>query len=164
MGDPVLENIAVRHWLPTDTAACLAIFDSNVPGFFAPSERDAFETHLRTMEPATYLVLLSDERVLACGGLSVDAEAHRAILTWGMVDRAAHRRGLGGKLTEARLALARRLPGITEVALATSQHTRAFYERFGFIAAAVTPDGFGDGLDRWDMVLRLQDRPGVIGP
>ena len=151
---PEPDDIAIRSWLSEDMPACLAIFDSNVPRFFAPAEREAFETQLRTMDAATYLVLMSNGRVVACGGVTV--EAHRAVLSWGMVDRTAHGQGLGRTLTEARLAIARRLPDITEIALATSQHTRAYYERFGFTAEAITPDGFGEGLDRCDMILKLR--------
>ena len=34
-------------------------------------------------------------------------------------------------------------------------NTPRFYARFGFEPVKVTPDGFGPGIDQWDMVLQL---------
>jgi len=58
-------------------------------------------------------------------------------------------------LTEARIAAARGTPGVARGILNTSQHTQGFYARFGFEAEKVTPDGYAPGIDRWDMVLKL---------
>jgi len=154
-----MTDILSRRYRPGDRTACLAIFDSNTPPFFAPEERAEFGRFLETLERAgwPYLVLTRAGRVVACGGLIVEAEPSRASFTWGMVDRAHHGQGLGTRLTQARLALARELPGIAELVLATSQHSRGFYEGIGFTAQCLTPDGFGPGLDRWDMILRLDE-------
>lgn len=150
--------VTVRPYAPADLGACLALFDSNLPRFFAPGERPEFQAFLSPPAPPTlapYLVLEQSGRPVACGGLSIDPPARRASLTWGMVDRARQGQGLGRRLTEARLDLARALPGLNEVILATSPLTLGFYARFGFVPTGCIPDGFGPGLDRWDMVLRL---------
>lgn len=145
-----------RPYEPSDLAACLALFDGNTPRFFAPQERAEFRAFLETLpaEDRPYLVLTKAGEVIACGGLIVEPEG-RASFTWGMVARDHHGQRLGTRLVQARLELARRMPGITELALSTSQHTRGFYEGFGFTTRAVTPNGFGPGLDRCDMVLPL---------
>jgi predicted GNAT family N-acyltransferase len=152
----------VRPYAAADLAACLAIFDSNATQFFAREERQEFEAFLRALPEggaaATYLVLEVRGQVLACGGLAPDPAARQASLCWGMVKRSGHGRGLGRALTRARLALARSLPDIDRLTLATSQHTAGFYAGFGFALAAVTPGGFGAGLDRCDMVLTLRSR------
>jgi len=72
-----------------------------------------------------------------------------------MVDRHLHRQGLGTRLVQARLALARDNPLVDDVVLDTSQHTHGFCETFGFKMIKVTPDGYAPGLDRWDMALRI---------
>lgn len=161
-----MTDIHARPYEPRDLAACLAIFDSNVPIWFAPDERPDFCRFLARPEArgGPYLVLVQGADLLACGGLDLGAAPGRAGLTWGMVARAHHGRGLGTRLTEARIALARATPGITELALETSQHTRGFYERFGFALQSVTPDGFGPGLDRCDMVLSLAEARHLAGP
>ncbi|MES5047188.1 GNAT family N-acetyltransferase [Rhizobium nepotum] len=143
-------------------SACLAIFDSNVPAFFAPEERLEFCEHLEGVNGTTalYLVLMRDGIVLACGGLTTDETRQKASLSWGMVDRKLHGQRLGTHLMQARLTLARSKPGLAELVLSTSQHTHAFYERFGFTVSKITPRGFGPALDRCDMHLRLLEPDG----
>ncbi|WP_258078827.1 hypothetical protein [Xanthomonas arboricola] len=48
------------------------------------------------------------------------------------------------------------MPDVRRVILDTSQHTRQFYARFGFVVQQVTVDGYAPGLERWDMALDLQ--------
>lgn len=152
-----MTDIVLRPYAPRDLGACLALFDGNTPRYFAPGERADFLRFLEALPRADwpYLVLERDGVVIGCGGLILGAQARRAGLSWGMVARGLHGTGLGRRLTEARLALARGLPGIDAVTMETSQHTQGFYARLGFAVQAVTPDGFGPGLDRWDMVLTL---------
>ncbi|MEM7525042.1 MAG: GNAT family N-acetyltransferase [Pseudomonadota bacterium] len=152
-----MDDIVSRPYRADDLFACLALFESNVGVFFAPEERADFCETLDSVNASErpYLTLARDGAVIACGGLIIDADARRASLAWGMVGRALHGRGLGTRLTEARLALARAAPDVDEVTLATSQHTQGFYARFGFTVSDVAADGFAPGLDRWDMVLKL---------
>lgn len=147
----------LRAYAPGDAAECLGIFDSNVPRYFAPDERDEFADFLAGLHPKTgrHLVLTDGDRIVACGGLSFE-EPPRAALAWGMVDAALQGRGLGWQLTAARLDLARAMPELSEVTLATSQHTAGFYARFGFVTTRVVCDGFGPGLHRCDMRLCLR--------
>ncbi len=46
-----------------------------------------------------------------------------------------------------------------EVVLDTSQHSRGFFERFGFQQVARHRDGYGPGLDRCEMRLELNAAP-----
>ncbi|MFE3836721.1 GNAT family N-acetyltransferase [Pseudogemmobacter sonorensis] len=153
--------ILARPYRREDLSACLSLFDGNASPFFAPEERAEFQDHLNGLGPETpFLVLTQGGRVVvACGGLSLapmlTPTRRSASMSWGMVDRRMHGQGLGRRLTEARLALARRIPGLAELTLSTSQHSRGFYERLGFTAERIIPGGFGPGLDRWDMIRRL---------
>lgn len=147
----------IRDYQPEDRTACLDLFDGNMPRYFAPSEREEFDQFLTTLDQSAtpYQVLLHEGEVVGCGGISCDPATRSALMIWGMVSQDLHGQGLGTKLAEARLARARTDPAIDEVRLATSQHVTGFYERFGFATTAVTPDGFGPGIDRVDMVLKL---------
>lgn len=147
-----------REYAPADREACLAVFETNVPEFFFPAEREEFEAYLDDL-PGPYLVL-EDEggRILGCGGWAVSPGTAVADLCWGMVDRGRQGEGLGRRLTEARLARIRRETGIREVTLKTSQRTTGFYERLGFVVERVVRDGFAPGLDRCEMRLRRERR------
>lgn len=146
----------IRPYAASDRDGCLALFDGNVPRFFAPSERADFARFLdRQTGEGAYLVLTRGGHLLACGGLGLSEDGRTAEFVWGMVDRASQGQGLGRALTQARLRAAAALPNLRQIRLDTSQHTQGFYARFGFRVLSVTQDGYGPGLDRWDMVLDL---------
>ncbi len=143
-----------RPYEPKDRAACLALFDSNVPRFFDPTEKAGYERFLDRLD-SPYQVIERDGRVVACGGLAVERDGRTATLCWGMVEGGLHGRGVGTALTGARLAAARATPGVEVVRLDTGRWTTGFYERFGFVLETVTPDGYAPGSDRHDMRLDL---------
>jgi predicted GNAT family N-acyltransferase len=146
----------VRDYRTTDRNGCLAVFDSNVPAFFLVDERDGFAHFLDQVGPeSAYQVIERDGRIVGCGGHAVEPDGMTASLCWGMIDKMLHRQGLGRLLTQARVDAAGRTSGVKQVRLDTSQHTTAFYARFGFKTVTVTPDGYGDGLDQCEMILIL---------
>ncbi|MCC2976661.1 GNAT family N-acetyltransferase [Sphingomonas sp. PL-96] len=146
----------VRRYTPQDRSGCLAVFDGNVPTYFNMAERDDFTGFLDSDAVAcSYQVVERYGRIVACGGFAVDANSFSAGLCWGMVANGLHNMGLGSVLTAARLKSARNTPGVEQVRLDTSQHTQGFYRRSGFVVEGIVPDGYGPGLDRWDMLLRL---------
>jgi GNAT superfamily N-acetyltransferase len=153
--DTKIPPLRARAFVPGDGPACQAIFDSNVPEFFAPAEREAFASFLAAL-PGPYLVLEAEAgKVVACGGYAVAPGTATADLCWGMVLRAYHRTGLGRLLLLVRLERIRAEAAVHDVALNTSQHTRGFYERLGFLVERVQPSGYAPGLDRCDLRLRL---------
>lgn len=142
----------IRSYTPSDREACLAVFDSNIPGYFLANERAMFAKFLDELD-SPYFVADHDGAVVACGGFAdVDGTATR--LTWGMVRRDLHRNGVGKLLLFYRL---RRIGDLNKpaVSLDTSQHTRAFFEKFGFRVVSIQQDGYGPGLDKIEMVKRL---------
>ena len=65
----------VRPYHPNDEAACLALFGSNMPRFFAEAERPDFADFLATLvDPSAadpYFVIEEGGQVVACGGVYV---------------------------------------------------------------------------------------------
>ena len=161
-----MRDVALRPYRRRDLPRCLALFDTNVPTFFDADERDDFAGFLRTAgrRDTPYLVLEVAGSTVACGGLVLDADGRGARLAWGMVDGAHHGRGLGARLTRARLDLALANPRLVELRLDTSRHTRGFYERFGFEVRRIEPDGFAPGLDRHEMTAGLAAVRRARGP
>lgn len=148
-------RVTFRPWRPDDAAACLAVFDSNVPPYFATSERPGFEQFLAEM-PCEYLVgEAPDGGVVACGGWYPRPEEGEAGLAWGMVRQDCHHMGIGRALLEARLAGVRTLPGVHTLVISTSQHTEAFYARAGFEVSEREDDGHAPGIDRVEMRRRM---------
>ena len=148
----------LRSYAPADRPACLKLFDSNLPRFFAESERADFATFLDKVEaePQPYFVLEHDDSVVACGGVGYEDFPTLASLNWGMVRGDLRGTGLGTQLTQFRLDwLRQHWPAATRVKIETSQHTENFYARFGFEVVEREQSGFGPGLDKVRMVARL---------
>ena len=155
--EPGPVGVIFRDYSPLDLDACLDVFDSNVPRFFKPNERDAFRSFLREL-PGPYLVLVtSGGRVAACGGYAINPDDGSADLCWGMVCKGLHGNGLGRCLTRRRIELSVRDPRVREICLHTSQHTAGFYERLGFSTIGVLEDGYAPGLHRCDMRMSVAD-------
>lgn len=141
-----------------DRAACLGLFDTNVPDFFLPEERSGFGSFLDEL-PGPYFVMEDkDGRVVACGGYALADGGRRADLCWGMVDRSLHGRGLGRQLVKHRVEAARRHSGVQEAVIQTSQHTKGFYRALGFDLVGIERSGFGPGMDRCTMRLGFGSR------
>jgi ribosomal protein S18 acetylase RimI-like enzyme len=150
-----MTDARIRGYAPADRAACLTLFDGNMPTFFAPDERAEFAAFLDAQATDwAFRIVERGGAIVACGGHRVAADGETAGFCWGMVDRRLHRTGLGRILTQARLDAARATPGVRQVRLDTSQQTQGFYARFGFVVERVVPDGYAPGLDRVDMLLR----------
>lgn len=144
-----------RPWLPADRDRCLAIFDGNLPQYFTPADRVPFVEFLE--RPVGFYGVLTDPdgQLIGCGGLAPDRTGRAAVLTWGMVDAAHHRRGWGRRLALARLRRVLSLPAVEVVRVNTSSETFGFYERLGFRTVEFAPHGYGPGLHRHDMELAV---------
>ncbi|MGE6332882.1 GNAT family N-acetyltransferase [Stenotrophomonas sp. NPDC077659] len=146
----------IRPYHRNDMDACLAIFDSNLPTYFALAERPEFEAFLRDLAEAhAYQVIELDGSTVACGGLSPPVNG-RAGFCWGMVERSRHRQGLGRHLARMRPQHAATDPCVERVALSTSQPTEGFYAALGFCVIQRVTDGHGPGIHAVHMEARLQ--------
>ncbi len=147
----------IRAYRPDDLTAVLLLFDSNTPDFFALAERSDFAAFLA--EPrATLLVVESSpaRTVIGFGGYYVQSDERAGGLAWGMISREWHRKGIGRRLLHARLTGLRRA-GVERVRVRTSQRSRGFFERLGFVAVGEpTPNGFAPGIDLVELWLSLE--------
>ncbi len=128
-----------RPYLPADKDACLVIFDSNLPAFFAADERALFATFLEN--PGPYYVMEHNGAIVACGGFRIFGNTAR--LTWGMIRHDLHRHGLGRFLLLFRLReMTRHHPDVEMVSLETSPLAAPFYQSQGFRVTRHTDAGF----------------------
>lgn len=147
----------LRPWRAEDRPLGEALFDSNTPRFFAALEKADFLAFVDD-PPGPYFVLESPAgEALGCGGYARQPAAPSvAALCWGMVRGDLHGQGLGRRLLVERLDLIAAEPTLEAVEIETTQHSRGFFARHGFVETAHAPDGFAPGMDRVDMTLRLE--------
>jgi ribosomal protein S18 acetylase RimI-like enzyme len=153
MRDRLSETMKWRDYKPEDKAACLEIFQSNVPDYFAPNELSDV-TRLLDEMPCPYMVVENEEnQIIASGGIWADPIEKSATLCWVMVGRANHSKGVGSRLVLQLLNLLRQFPFVTLVKLDTSQHTTGFYEKLGFSKCGFIENYYAEGLHRYDMAM-----------
>ena len=149
-------SMLLRPYERADRAACLAVFDSNVPRFFAAHEREGFASFLDDLErfAVRYVVLVDGERIIACAGLGLrDGEAR---MCWGIVDGRRHGEGLGRLLLLLRLVRGAEL-GARRAGLDTIPSVATFFEREGFVITGGEDDHYGPGIHRRDLLLLLDE-------
>lgn len=129
---------------------CLSILRSNTPEFIDKSEETLYVDFLSRTD-IVYFVLFESNELIACGGCGYDSKKDNVTLCWGLVHNQFHKMGFGTHLLQYRLKYIMRSYPNTNVVLDTSQKTYKFYERFNFKVDKITPDFYGEGLDRYDM-------------
>jgi GNAT superfamily N-acetyltransferase len=144
---------SIRAYQIADKAACLEIFDSNIPDFFDKSERDLLSDFLDS-PIGSYFVVERDGAVIGGGGYRKEAGG-QARFTWGMVHRRHHGEGLGQLLAEHRLSAIERSGEYSEIEIHTTPKVAPFFEKFGFTSRKVEPDGFAPGMDMVQMLKAL---------
>ena len=135
-----------------DEGVCLDLFDLNCPRYFAPCERRDYAQFLDG-EPLGFEVWRVDGRLVGASGLTGDdAECRR--LSWILVDPDAVGLGVGSAMMRRALARAGGL-GLRCVLIAASHLSAPFFARFGAVVVSETVDGWGPGMHRLDMEIRL---------
>lgn len=146
--------ITIRAYDPSDRAACLALFTSNVPDFFGADEQPGFERFLDAPD-AEFAVATRANRVIGCGGSYVRDGVGR--LCWGMVQRELQGQSVGTALLWTRIEALFSQASVSRVALSTSQRSAAFFARFGFTVTETIADGLAPGVEEVRMQLRRDD-------
>jgi GNAT superfamily N-acetyltransferase len=144
---------------------CVAVFDANCPEFFAPNERVEYVAFL-DRSPAGYEVCLVDGEVAGAFGLIVAGESADGAtdlrLHWILIDPAMQGRGVGTSIMRRVVRRAREstaAAGPPSVQIAASDRSAPFFARFGAVEVRRTPDGWGPGMHRVDMVLAVAREP-----
>lgn len=142
-------RFSFRPFESSDRPACLALFDANCPAFFAPNERADYLAFLAE-HAALYEVCLHETRVVGAFGVKIADDKQRGRLSWIMIDPAYHGAGLGSQMMARARNTARR-HHLAAIDIAASQHSAAFFARFGAREVRTTKDGWGPGMHRVDM-------------
>lgn len=145
------------NYQPEYQDACVSIFDSNVPRYFAPQEKDKFVAFLNRPNKSFYVVMSVADEILACGGFIINDDKTIVWLRWGMVQHSLHQRGLGRYLALGRMALLCREECLESIRVGTTQYTCAFHEKLGFRIYETSQNGIAPGFDEYRLMLKLNE-------
>jgi N-acetylglutamate synthase-like GNAT family acetyltransferase len=146
-----------RPYTKADYEKCLEIFRSNTPDFFGTHEEPDFVDFLERL-PCQFFVIEIENEIVGCGGFFIDEEKRSASLCYGMVARKHHKHGLGKYLLLKRLDTISRDPNAERILLDTSQYSKGFFEKLGFVVHEIIQDGYFAGLHRHEMELKLDEQ------
>ena len=156
--------MTIRKYEAHDKEQCIGVFKSNMPKFFDAEELAPFINFLDKQErgepglPAQkedyyYVIELPGSGIIGCGGFYVAEEVNEVRLAWGMIHAVYHKKGLGTALYKFREQKMKQGWPDHQITPGTSQHTFLFYERMGMKVISISKKGYGEDLDRYDMMM-----------
>ena len=143
-------DLVFRSYSIADKKICMELFDSNSDLFFDPIEREEFSQFLDSPN-CYYFVILNKNECVASAGYQISKDQIGS-LCWGMVRRSHHRKGIGKELLSYRIQKMKE-SGVKKVVMDTSQRSVGFYHHFNFSTLKVIKDGYGKGLDQFNLGL-----------
>ena len=141
-----------RPYSLDDKEICLALFDTNCPEYFAPSERSDYENFLNSNPPG-YELCIANGDIVGAFGLIEEGENQRR-LDWILLNKNSQGSGIGSIIMNRVLVQARD-KCVAIILITTSHKVYNFFEKFGAIKVFEIENGLGPGLHRVDMELRL---------
>ncbi len=97
---------------------------------------------------------MAENKILGAYGTWIEADRKRGHVCWIMIDPSGHSRGIGTAMM-SRVLDAVNSEDVRVIEIAASQKSAAFFARFGAVEKNRTTGGWGPGLDRVDMEVKL---------
>lgn len=142
----------IRSFSVIDQPACLALFDENCPDYFAQNERDEY-TRFLDAQSGSYQVCILDDHVVGAYGLYATSSGHTA-LHWILFSPSVHGRGLGSYVM-SRVIRELKEKGSFKIIISASHKSAPFFAKFGATEMATITDGWGPGMHRVEMQIRI---------
>jgi len=143
--------LAFRTYCVQDKTICLEIFDRNCPQYFAPNERQDYETFLDS-NPKGYELCSLAGSVVGAYGISEDQAGHQN-LNWILLSPTAQGTGVGSAIMK-RVLMRAKDSSRFNLYIAASHLSAPFFAKFGATIIKETEDGWGPGMHRVDMVIK----------
>ncbi len=143
-------DVSFRAYSSNEKSACLDIFDTNCPAYFATNERQDYADYLDS-NPEGYEVCLLNGDVVGAFGLSSRTSDIQG-LNWILISSNYRGKGLGHQFMLRAMNKAEQL-GAKQIKIAASHLSAPFFARYGATEVTNIPDGWGKGMHRIDMDL-----------
>ncbi len=145
-----MAEIKLREYRQTDKSALMHIFRKNIPEFFDEDEVKGFESYLEQHLEA-YFVAESAGVLVGAGGINFADNGRIANISWDFIDPDYQGKGIGKVLLKFRLDYLKKMSGITDIIVRTSQFAYGFYAKQGFSLEQITRDYWAQGYDLYYM-------------
>lgn len=133
---------------------CLELFDENCPQYFAESERGDYIAFLKA-SPLDYYIGVNDGCVASAFGITSTAATLRTRLSWILVSTHFKGTGVGAKMMDYSMEASLKKEALV-IDIAASHLSAPFFAKFGAQELNRTPNGWGLGMHKVDMEIKLQ--------
>lgn len=144
--------VVIRAYEVRDREIVLSVMQENIPAYFAQDEMEDLKYYL-DFEIEQYFVLEAEGKIVACGGINLELEERRGVISWDIVLPSEQGKGYGRKLLEHRITILKSMPDIDRITVRTSQLTYLFYQKNGFILNQIVKDYWAKDFDLYSMEL-----------
>lgn len=145
-------DVVFRAYRTADKAHCLALFDENCPAYFAVNERNDYLDFLNS-DIDGYELCLVEQNIVGAFGVHRDGN-NTARLHWILLKTTVQGRGIGSVVMRRVIQRSKALSA-NKVLIATSDKAFLFFESHGATVISEAKNGWGPGMHRLDMELRL---------
>lgn len=142
--------ITIREYKPNDKEAVMNLIRLNTPKYFAPAEEADLNNYL-DHERELYYVLLSDEKIVGCGGINFTDNKTTGKISWDILHPEYQGKSLGSQLLKHRIGKLKSIDSIQKIIVRTSQLAYKFYEKQGFVLNEIKKDYWAKGFDMYSM-------------
>lgn len=146
--------VKIRLFEEADTCLLNQILKGLIPEYFAESEYIDYQEYL-AHEKEEYFVACLDDKIIAAGGINYFLPEGKARLSWDIVDRNYHGRGVGRLLAQFRINKVLESHNFKQLEVRTSQFADGFYARLGFVEKFRTSNYWGKGIHLVHMEMYL---------
>lgn len=143
-------EILIREYKVIDKEDVIDLIRLNTPDSFAWEEEADFKKYLEE-ERELYYVVLSDDKIVGCGGINFADNNKTGKISWDIIHPDYQGKSLGTQLLKYRIKLLSSMRNIQKITVRTSQVAYRFYEQEGFTLNEVVKDYWADGLDMYSM-------------
>jgi ribosomal-protein-alanine N-acetyltransferase len=142
--------ITIREYQTKDKEDVINLIRLNTPGFFAAEEEEDLNKYLET-ERELYYVLLSDAKIVGCGGINYANDKTIGKISWDIFHPDYQGKSLGTKLLKHRIDKLNSIESIQKITVRTSQLAYKFYEKQGFELFEIKEDYWANEFDMYNM-------------
>lgn len=144
----------IRTYKPQDKKPLIEVLSLNIPAYFAPGEKEDFETYLHH-NAAHYFIVEENGKCLGGGGYNFWEAGKVVRLSWDFLHPDARGKGLGRMLATHRINEIKTYPAVEKLVVRTSQLAYSFYEKLGFKLIYKEKDYWAQGFDLYYMEQAL---------
>ncbi|GCB36047.1 GNAT family N-acetyltransferase [Bacteroides faecalis] len=142
--------ITIREYQTTDKYALIDLIRLNTPKYFAINEEADLNEYLDTKREL-YYVLLSDKKIVGCGGINFADNKTIGKISWDILHPQYQGKSLGTQLLKHRIEILKSISSIQKITVRTSQLAYKFYEKRGFVLNEIKRDFWAKGFDMYYM-------------